>query len=70
MEILYDQTFNSSFYEKLESIQNNACLDLTRAIRGSSNKKIYQDISFESIRVRRWYKKLCLFYKVLNNEHP
>ena len=69
-DILFDQTFNSSFHEKLESIQYNACLALTGAIRGSSKEKIYQELGFESLRVRRWYRKLCLFYKVLNNEHP
>ena len=56
--------------KKLESIQYNACLALTGAIRGSSKEKIYQELGFESLRVRRWYRKLCLFYKVLNNEHP
>ena len=39
-------------------------------IGGSSKEKIYQDLGFESLRVRRWYRKLCLFCKVLNNEHP
>ena len=28
-DILFDQTYNSSFHEKLESIQYNACLDIT-----------------------------------------
>ena len=69
-DILFDQIYNSSFHEKLESIQYNVCLALTGAIRGSSKEKIYQELGFESLRVRRWYRKLCLFYKVLNNEHP
>ena len=69
-DILFDQTSNSSFHEKLESVQYNACLALTGAIRGSSKEKIYQELGFESLRVRRWYRKLCLFYKVLKNEHP
>ena len=42
---------------------------ITGAIRGSSKEKIYQELGFESLRVRRWYRKRCLFYKVLNNEH-
>ena len=42
----------------------------TGAIRLSSKEKIYQELGFESLRVRRWYRKLCLFDKVLNNEHP
>ena len=68
-DILFDQTYNSSFDEKLESVQYNTCLALTGAIRGSSQEKIYQELGFESLQVRRWYKKLCLFYKVLKNEH-
>ena len=47
-DTLYDQTYNSSFHEKLESIQYNACLALTRAIRGSSKEKICQELGFES----------------------
>ena len=69
-DILLAQIYNSFFHEKLESVQYNACLALTGAIRGSSKEKIYQELGFESLRVRRWYRKLCLFYKVLNNEHP
>ena len=47
-DTLYDQTYNSSFHEKLESIQYNACLALTRAIRSSSKEKICQELGFES----------------------
>ena len=60
-DILYDQTNGSSFHEKLESIQYNACL----AIRGSLKEKIYQELGFESLRVRRSYRRVSLFYKVL-----
>ena len=37
-DILYDQTFNSSFHEKLESIQHNAALAITGALRCSSRE--------------------------------
>ena len=47
-DTLCDQTYNSSFHEKLESIQYNACLALTRAIRSSSKEKICQELGFES----------------------
>ena len=62
-DILFDETYNSSFREKLESIQYNACLALTGAIRGSSKEKLYQELGFESLRIRRWYRKLRLFIK-------
>ena len=65
-----DQAFNNSFKEKLESFQYNACLALTGAIRGMSKEKIYQELGLESLRDRRWCRKLCLFFKILENENP
>ena len=53
-----------------ESIQYNACLALTGATKGTSKEKIYQELGLESRRDRRWCRKLCLFYKVLENENP
>ena len=40
-DVIYDQACNSSFHEKLESIQDNACLAITGAIRGTSSEKLY-----------------------------
>ena len=48
-DVLYDQAFNNSFKEKLESFQYNACLALTGAIRGMSKEKIYQELGLESL---------------------
>ena len=39
--ITYDQAYNSAFHDKLESIQYNACLAITGAIRGTSTEKTY-----------------------------
>ena len=69
-DVLYDQAFNNSFHAKMESIQYNACLAITGAIRGTSREKIYQELGLESLQLCRWYRKLCLFYKVFKNEHP
>ena len=35
-DILYDQIFINSFHERLESIQYNAALEITGAIKGNS----------------------------------
>ena len=61
-DILYDQTFNNSFHEKLELIQYNAALAITGTIRSSSGEKLYQELGFESLRQQQWYQKLCLFF--------
>ena len=69
-DVIYDQAHNASFHQKLESLHNNACLAITGAICGSSREKIYQQLGFESLQQRRWYRKLCSFYKVFKNESP
>ena len=48
-DVLYDQAFNNSLKEKLESFQYNTCLALTGAIRGTSKEKIYQELELESL---------------------
>ena len=67
---VYDQAFNNSFLAKIESIQYNAYLAITGATRGTSREKIYQELDLESLQLRRWYRKLYLFYKLFKNEHP
>ena len=69
-DIIYDQAYNLSFHQRLESIQYNATLALTGAIRGSSREKLYQELSLESLQLRRWYRKLCCFYKIYNKQAP
>ena len=58
-DVIYDQACNSSFHEKLESIQYNACLAVAGAISGRSSEKLY----VESLKSRRWFRKLCLFIR-------
>ena len=43
-DITYDQTFNMSFQQKMETIQYNAALAITDKIRGSSREKLYQEL--------------------------
>ena len=69
-DIIYNQAYNLSFHQKLESIQYNAALALTGTIRGSSIKKLYQELGLESLQLRRWYRKLCCFYKIYNKQAP
>ena len=59
-DVIYDRAFNESFQNKVESVQYNATLTITGAIRGSSRQKLYQELSLESLKSRRWYQKLCL----------
>ena len=49
MEI-YDKAFNESFYAELESLQYNATLSITRATRGFSTEKIYEELGLETLK--------------------
>ena len=63
-DIIYDEAYNMSFHHNLESIEYNACLVITGAIRGTSKEKLYLELGLESPQLRRWYKKLGMFYKI------
>ena len=69
-DIIYDEAYNATFHQKLESIQYNACLAITGAIRGTSREKLYQELGLESLQLRRWYRKLSYFYKRYKTTKP
>ena len=69
-DAIYDHAFNESFQNKLESVQCNAALAITGAIRGSSREKFYQELGLEPLKSRRWYRKLDLFFKLKRNKYP
>ena len=66
--IIYDLACNTSFHQNIESIQYNAALAITGAVRGTSREKLYQKLGFESLQQRRWYIKLCCLFKRINNQ--
>ena len=41
-DVVYDQSYKSSFHKKLESIQYNVTLAVMGAVRGSPSEKLYQ----------------------------
>ena len=69
-DIIYDRAYNTSFHQNIESIQYNAALAITGAVRGTSREKLYQELGFESLQQRRWYRKLCCLFKIINNQSP
>ena len=43
---------------------------MTGAIRGTSSVKLFQELGLESLKSRRWLRKLCLFYKIFHENSP
>ena len=54
----------------VEQIQYKAALVVTGCWQGTSRDKIYDDLGWESLSDRRWYRRLCMFYKIRNHEAP
>ena len=69
-DTIYDRAYNSSFHQNIESNQYNAALAITGAIKETSEEKIYQELGFESLQQRLWYRKLCCLFEIFKNWSP
>ena len=43
---------------------------ITGAIRGTSKEKLYDELGLETLEKRRWYRKLCCFFKIFRYKCP
>ena len=48
------------FMKTLIHIHYNTRLAKTGVIRSTSSEKLYQELSLESLKLRGWFRKLCL----------
>ena len=55
---------------KIESVQYNEYLAIIGAIRDTSKEKLYDELGLDPLQLRRWFQKLCYFYKFYKNEPP
>ena len=53
VHVIYDQPSKASISKKIESVQYNAALAITGAIKGSSREKLYQELGLEYLYRRR-----------------
>ena len=63
-DIIYDQPNKESLNQKIERIQYNAALIITGAIKGTYQSRSYNELGLESLKFKRWFRKLCTFYKI------
>ena len=64
-DAIFDQACNNSFQQRLESLQQKASSVITGAIKGSSTEKLYLELGLESLQNRRWFRKLCVSFKIV-----
>ena len=69
-DILYDQPNNKSFGQKIGTVQYNAALAITGAIKVTFQIKLYDELGLECLEFRRWFRTLCLFYKIKKTGLP
>ena len=67
---LFDQSNNSRSSDKIESVQYNASLAITGAIRGTSKEKLYQELGLESLKDRSWLRRMSYLYKIFSTKLP
>ena len=66
--IYHDQSMPLS--RKLESTQYKAALAVSGARKGTNKDRLLEELGWETLSNRRWYRRLCLFYKIVNNQAP
>ena len=52
-DVVYGHPSSDAFSNKLETVQYNATLAITGAIKGTSHKKLFQELWFEYLQQRR-----------------
>ena len=63
--MIYNQDYNTLSSKKLELIHYKTALAVAGTIKGTSEEKLYQELSFESLQNELWYRKLCCFHKIV-----
>ena len=67
-DVIYDQPNISRLSDKIESVQYNAALAITGAIRGTSKEKLYQELGLEFLKDRRWLRRMSYLYKIISTK--
>ena len=49
-------------------IQYRVALVITKAIKGASRDRLYQETSLESLADRKWYRNIIFFHKIVSDK--
>ena len=56
--------------QSIESTQYQAALAVSGAWKGSNTSKLCEELGWESLTGRWWYRRLLQFYKIVNDLAP
>ena len=63
-DIIYDQPHIDSFINKVESVQYNAALAITGAIKGTSKERMYRELGFKVLQISDGFAECVHFGKL------
>ena len=72
-DIIYhrdDPHMQMNFTQRLQQTQYSAALAVTGAWRGTSRQRLYDELGWETLYHRRWYRRLCHFFKLVRSHSP
>ena len=61
---------NSGLTKRLESVQYSAALAVAGAWKGTSYDKLLDELGWEYLYRRRWFRRLSHFYSIVNGNSP
>ena len=66
----YDPHTTLDATKRLEQTQYSAALAITGAWRGTSRQRLYDELGWEDLYHRRWFRRLCHFYNLRKSRQP
>ena len=72
-DVLYhrdDPEMNSGLTKHLELVQCSAALAVAGAWKGTSYDKLLDELGWEYLYRRRWFRRLSHFYSIVNGNSP
>ena len=66
----FDTELTLEFTKKLETVQYSAALAVSGAWRGTNKCKVYEELGWEYLYHRRWYRRLIHFCKIKQSRLP
>ena len=58
----------NTFYAVIDSIQYIAASAITGTIKRTLKEKLYPELGLESLKERRWLRRLCYLYKIVSTK--
>ena len=66
----FDPYMSLDLTRKLEQTQYSAALAVTGAWRGTNRQRLSEELGWENLYERRWYRRLCNFYSLKMSATP